>query len=76
VTQHCCEMMQDNVENSCPDHPNRHDCADCLIDYWPKSKTYGIMIHDGGESMITIQFCPWCGTKLPDSIEIEIEPAT
>ena len=28
---------------------------------------YGLIIHDGGTSAVTIQFCPWCGSKLPAS---------
>jgi hypothetical protein len=57
-------MMTGNVENSCPDHPDRHDCPDALIDYWSDSGRYGIIIHDGGGSMIEISYCPWCGTQL------------
>jgi hypothetical protein len=58
-------MMAGNVENSCADHPDRYDCPDMLIDYWPSSGRYGIMIHgDGGGSMIVINHCPWCGAKL------------
>jgi hypothetical protein len=65
--KYCCERMRGNVENTCDDHPNRFDCADCLIDYWPAERRYGLIIHDGGSSVITINFCPWCGTKLSDS---------
>lgn len=72
MTAHCCEMMRDNVEKTCPDHPDRYDCADCLIDYWPISQTYGIMIrNEAGGGMIVIQFCPWCGIKLPEEIGSE-----
>jgi predicted RNA-binding Zn-ribbon protein involved in translation (DUF1610 family) len=69
MTNHCCEMMRSNVESTCDKHANRYECPDCLIDYWPATRRYGIMVHDGGESMITINFCPWCGTKLPISSE-------
>jgi hypothetical protein len=27
---------------------------DRLIEFWPDTKTYGIMVHDGGSSMIVI----------------------
>jgi len=27
---HCCEMMRTNVESVCDQHPDRHDCPDCL----------------------------------------------
>lgn len=62
--RHCCEMMTGNVENSCPDHPDRFECPDMLIDYSPNSGRYGLIIHDGGRSVISIAFCPWCGTEL------------
>ncbi len=65
MTDHCCEMMRANVEQTCADHPNRHDCPDSLIEFWPASRTYGLIIHDGGESVIRIAYCLWCGTKLP-----------
>lgn len=29
-------------------HSNRFECPDTLIAYQPRSKTYGIIIHDGG----------------------------
>lgn len=35
--------------------------------YIDKFDEYGIIVHDGGESFIGIQYCPWCGKKLPDS---------
>jgi hypothetical protein len=57
-------MMASNVTNTCDLHPDRRDCPDCLIDHWPASNRYGIMIHDGGGSVIAIAYCPWCGAKL------------
>jgi len=57
-------MMRSNVEATCEQHSNRHDCPDCLIEYRSGSREYGIVIHDGGESMIGIDYCPWCGTSL------------
>ncbi len=44
--------------------PNGDYNLDCVIDYW-KNNIYGIPINDGGASMIVIQYCPWCGGKLP-----------
>ncbi|MBA4307380.1 MAG: hypothetical protein C0429_11660 [Sphingopyxis sp.] len=67
MTKHCCEMMHSNVENICDMHPDRFDCPDCLIDYFKDS--YGLMIHDGGRSVITISYCPWCATKLPNGLD-------
>jgi hypothetical protein len=62
--KHCCEMMRSNVENQCAEHQDRLDCPDCLIDYRPKTDEYGLIVHDGGSSVIAILFCPWCGADL------------
>ncbi len=59
-------MMMSNVNHVCEQHPDPFDCADHLIYYSKKRKTYGIIIHDGGSSMISIKYCPWCGSKLPE----------
>lgn len=59
--------MNDAVSTVCTDHPHRYDCPDALIAYIPKFDEYGILIHDGGTAKASISFCPWCGTKLPDS---------
>lgn len=66
MSDHCCEMMAAQVGTTCEHHSNRYDCPDALLDYWPGSKTYGIIVHDGGHSIIAISHCPWCGTKLPE----------
>jgi hypothetical protein len=57
-------MMRSNVENSCSEHSDRFDCPDCLIGTFGDG-SYGILIHDGSQSMVTICYCPWCGTELP-----------
>jgi hypothetical protein len=64
MASHCCTIMLENVARTCPDHPDRYDCPDCLVDYWPASSSYGLIIHDGGSSVVSISYCPWCGTKL------------
>jgi hypothetical protein len=65
--KHCCEAMQRQVEFECEKHPDRFDCADALVAYAIKFDEYGLIIHDGGSSVITIDYCPWCGKKLPES---------
>lgn len=42
-------------------------CPDVLVIYSPKFDEYGIVVHDGGQSYVLIQFCPWCGDRLPES---------
>ena len=66
MAAHCCDTMRRNVESVCEQHPDRHECPDALIDFWPASQTYGLLIHDGGSSVIVISYCPWCGTRLPE----------
>lgn len=67
MKRHCCTRVSEMVAYTCEQHPDRSDCPDCLVEYCPKFDEYGLMIHDGGSSKITIQFCPWCGARLPES---------
>jgi hypothetical protein len=53
---HCCEGMREAlVEN-------------VAIVYIPKFREYGIRILDGGTSFMKIEFCPWCGSRLPSDL--------
>lgn len=63
---HCCQSMKKAV-SSPHEGADCHASPDCLIDYNCKFDEYGIVIHDGGSSVLTIEFCPWCGSKLPES---------
>jgi hypothetical protein len=65
MTEHCCEMMRYNVEYTCDVHVDRFGCPDCLVNYDPSERIYGLIIHDGGESVVAISHCPGCGAKLP-----------
>jgi hypothetical protein len=70
MDDHCCEDMRREVERRCERHPNRFDCPDCLIHYSPRVREYGLIVHDGGSSSRHIRFCPWCGSRLPESLRI------
>ncbi len=62
--KHCCNNMSFFINQ------NRKDVefdSEDLIYYEPKFDEYGIIIHDSGKSYIKIEFCPWCGKKLPVS---------
>lgn len=37
------------------------------VTYYPRFREYGIWILDGGTSVLTIEFCPFCGLGLPPS---------
>lgn len=64
---HCCETMSKQIEHQCDKHPDEFDCPDHLVSYSERFDEYGLIVHDGGSSCIAIKFCPWCGTKLPES---------
>ncbi len=65
--KHCCEEMKRNLTLDCETHQIEDDCPDVLVSYDPRFEEYGLIIHDGGSSSISIVFCPWCGTALPQS---------
>jgi hypothetical protein len=66
--------MTGQIEYRCDQHPDPYDCPDNLVTYSPKFREYGIIIHSGGppgsgsRAKSTIRYCPWCGTKLPESL--------
>jgi hypothetical protein len=58
-------MMEIKMRESCSTHGR--DCVDVVMDRLvsgPNAGRFGIPIHDGGSSLIVINYCPWCGTKL------------
>ncbi|MGA5817906.1 DUF6980 family protein [Kitasatospora sp. NPDC094028] len=67
MTPHCCESMTAQLNRPCDRHEDPFDCPDALIHFSPKFQEYGIVIHDGGASVSVIEFCPWCGHRLPES---------
>lgn len=54
---HCCLDMLNAVQD-----------ASIPLSYNPKFREYGISVLDGGSSYLLIQYCPWCGSKLPSSL--------
>ncbi len=65
--KHCCDRMRAELARNCGETAGRFRCPDSLVDYVLKYDEYGILVHDGGTSMVQILFCPWCGTHLPES---------
>ena len=45
--------------------------GDVPIVYSLRFREYGIKINDGGTSFQEISYCPWCGSKLPNSLRRE-----
>lgn len=62
----CCEEMEYFSSLHCDEHKSVYDCPDVLIGIFNNGEK-GIIIHDGGTSKITINYCPWCGKKISSS---------
>jgi hypothetical protein len=60
--------MRSQINPSCAQHASPSDCPDAFVSYSPKFNEYGLIVHDGGTSSVTISFCPWCGSTLPQSL--------
>ena len=67
MKNHCCDRMNDEVGTECPEHSDPFECPDAIVHYSEEFDEYGIIVHDGGNSVVAIEYCPWCGKKLPDS---------
>lgn len=64
MSTNCCEPMAYDLSQKCDRHfTTRYECPDALIERTKNG--FGLIIHDGGTSVIEIMFCPWCGKKLP-----------
>ncbi|MGF9772950.1 hypothetical protein ABEX30_10920 [Priestia aryabhattai] len=64
MDKHCCEDMKYHANFNCDIHEDPFECPDKLILFNKRDNEYGLIIHDGGTSVIGILFCPWCGKKL------------
>ncbi len=63
----CCAGMTDALAFVCDQHADPFECGDGLVIYNEVFDEYGLIVHDGGQSYVLIQHCPWCGTRLPES---------
>ena len=67
MLKQCCDEMEKKLAWHCNMHADPFDCPDCLVLYNEKFDEYGLVIHDGGSSVLQIHYCPWCGRRLPES---------
>jgi hypothetical protein len=61
VGRHCCTKMTYYLTF---DSRTKGINPDSVVRFNKRNKDYGIPIHDGGQSSIEIEYCPWCGTRL------------
>ncbi len=57
---HCCSQMERHIDNK-----------ELSLIFIPKFREYGILYTDGGTSFQVIGYCPWCGSRLPESLRDE-----
>jgi hypothetical protein len=58
--------MTEKVNFTCEDHKDdMTECNERSVEYNLKMDSYGLPVF-GEPSVISIDFCPWCGTKLSD----------
>lgn len=57
---HCCAEMTQHLDE-----------GEVAITYWDRFRDYGIKVLDGGSSVQSIYYCPWCGDKLSNSLRDE-----
>jgi hypothetical protein len=63
--------MAADLGHVCDTHPDRMDCPDAFIA--EVRGGYGLIVHDGGQSVIAIDFCPWCGAQLLPIGEVDLD---
>ena len=74
MSVHCCDRMDYDLNHRCDVHNSRYACPDALIDL--VQGRYGLIVHDGGSSVIEINFCPWCGARLKSDVPDQEDEAT
>jgi hypothetical protein len=51
------------LNHTCEQHADPFECPDVLVSL-DEDGSAGLIIHDGGSSVIGIGFCPWCGARI------------
>lgn len=68
--------MQSAVTHQCDKHASVFDCPDSVVYYSSRLDRYGLIVHDGGSSYVSIAYCPWCGISLTSSGTINQNDST
>lgn len=66
VGEYPCVHMAQYAEFYCEQHPDPKDCHDATVLYNEVFDEYSIP-HGDGICQVGLKYCPWCGTKLPES---------
>jgi len=68
---HYCGVMESELERECQDHSDSFDCPDCIVYFSKGLGEYRALVHDGGSSYSVINYCLWCGSRLPTARQVE-----
>lgn len=63
MKKYCCKNMREQLDYKCNRHKTPFNCPDNLV-FFQKNNEYSLIVHDGGSSVLKINYCPWCGAKL------------
>jgi len=74
MPEHCCESMDRALRFARTKHESPFECPDSLVSHSSSTGRFGLIVHDGGTSSVTIEFCPWCGANLcaPERKNIQV----
>jgi hypothetical protein len=56
--------MQAALQIDCKTHDDPFERPDSLIAFNAGFNQFGLIVHDGGTSVVLIRYCPWCGSSL------------
>lgn len=63
VIKFCCATLKQQIFNKCSQHG--YDCPDNLIQIGVGAKEKFFWCGEAGNASYRIEYCPFCGTKLP-----------
>lgn len=64
--KYCCPTMEEKCEFQCSQHFPRF-CVHNMVGVLGDGRTV-IFIHDGNDSGMVIDFCPWCGKCIKSGV--------
>lgn len=68
----CCATMRQILRASSPCLLHGLQCPEIILRR-VESGAIGIVVHDGGTSVLEIKFCPWCGAAC-EPMDMELDP--
>lgn len=61
----CCDSLKRQVMNNCPHEGHGFGCPDNLVQIGCTPKLEHMWVGEAPNATYKIEFCPWCGAKLP-----------